>query len=137
AITVVVDRTAPTVDMQPLAGASNVALSDSIQVTFSEPVDPSTVAPTSITLKDSGGVSLAATSTLSADGLTLTVTNWNRPALASSFPAAITESISGTIADHAGNAVVAPAPWTWIAPLWVKMPSLLGTSPSLALNSAG
>ncbi len=137
AVTVVVDRTAPTMQIQPSAGFSNVALSDPIKVTFSEPVDPATVPSTAITLKDSGGVSLSATSALSSDGLTLTVTDWNRPALASSFPATITESLAGAITDLAGNALVPPAPWSWTAPLWVKLPSLLGTFPSLGLDGAG
>jgi hypothetical protein len=134
-ITVVVDRTAPTMQSQPPGGASNVALSDPIQVTFSEPVDPATVPSAAITLKDSGGVSLAADSTLSADGRTLSVTDWNRATF--TLPGTITESIAATIADRAGNAIVAPAPWTWTAPLWVKLPSLLGTWPSLALDGAG
>jgi len=131
-ITVVVDRTAPTMETRPMPGGSNVALSDPIQVTFSEAVDPATVPDTAITLKDSGGVSLGATSTLSADGMTLTVTGWNRPS-----PGTITESLSGTIADRAGNALVVPGPWSWTAPLWVKLPSLLGKQPSLALDVVG
>ena len=51
-------------------------------------VDPATVPATAITLKDSGGISLGATSALSADGMTLTVTDWNRPS-----PGTITESL--------------------------------------------
>jgi hypothetical protein len=65
------------------------------------------------------------------------VTDWNRKALTSALPGTVTESIADTIKDRAGNALVAPPPWSWTAPLWVKLPSLLGTRPSLALNAAG
>jgi Bacterial Ig-like domain len=134
-ITVVVDRTSPTMESRPALGASNVALSDPIQITFSEPVDPATVPSTAISLKDSGGASLGASSMLSSDGMTLTVSDWTRSALI--LPATVMESIAPTIADRAGNALVVPAPWSWTAPLWVKLPSLLGRGPSLALDGAG
>ena len=138
-ITVVVDRVAPTVvqtTTRPASGATNVALSDPIQVTFSEPVKPGTVPSNAITLTDVGTTaSLNAVSTLSADGTQLTVSTWNRSELF--FPATIKESLAATITDLAGNALTPPAPWMWNAPLWVQMPAIPGRAPSLALDDAG
>jgi hypothetical protein len=135
AIIINVDRTAPTVTYQPKTNASNVALSDPILVTFSEPVDPMTVSSSSVKLANASGTDLAATSTLSADMTTLTVSIGNTAAL--TFPAAITGTLDPTVRDRAGNAVGASPAWTWTAPLWVKLPSFLATFESLALDSAG
>jgi hypothetical protein len=134
-ITIDVDRTAPTVTYQPKANASNVALSDPILVTFSEPVDPTTVSGTSVKLTNASGTDLAATSTLSTDMTTLTVSISNMAAL--TFPAAITGNLDPTVKDRAGNAVGTPPTWSWTAPLWVKLPSFLASFESLALDSAG
>ncbi len=100
-----------------------------------ERLDPDTVPSAAVMLKDATGAAITTTSSLSADSTTLTVTLSNRAALA--IPATITETIAATIKDRAGNALAPVDPWSWMAPLWVKLPSLLGTSPSLALNSAG
>ena len=134
-ITIVVDRTAPTVQFQPKTGATNVALSDPIQVTFSEAIDPSTVSSTSVTLTNASGTDLGATSTLSSDMTTLTVSIGNPSLL--TFPATITGVLGGTVKDPAGNAVASLPLWSWTDPLWVKLPSFLGSTPSLAKDSSG
>jgi hypothetical protein len=134
-ITIVVDRTAPTVQFQPKTGATNVALSDPILVTFSEAIDPSTISSTSVTLTTALGADLGATSTLSADLTTLTVSIGNPSLL--TFPATITGVLGGTVRDPAGNAVASPPAWSWTAPLWVKLPSFLGSMPSLSQDATG
>jgi hypothetical protein len=133
-ITVVVDRTAPTVTLHPGNNATNVALSDPIELVFSEAIDPSTVSTSSVTLKDGVGNDLTATSTLSTDMKTLTVTI-GKPI--TNFPVAINGVLNGTVKDPAGNALVSPAAWSWMAPLWVKLPSFLGSSPRLAKDPSG
>jgi hypothetical protein len=133
-ITVVVDRTPPTVTLHPLNGASNVALSDPVQLAFSEPIDPSTVSATSVTLKDAVGNDLSASSTLSSDMKTLTVAIG---VPITNFPVTISGVLNGTVKDPAGNALVSPAAWSWTAPLWVKLPSFLGSSPRLAKTPSG
>ena len=43
--------------------------------------------------------------------------------------------MKATVADLAGNQVGPITPWTWNAPLWVKLPMLAGQYPSLALGT--
>jgi len=136
-ITVNVDRTPPTVQLQPKNQATNVALRDPIEVVFSEPVDPSTVSTTAVKLTDGSGAGtdLGASSTLSSDHTTLMVTLGAAASL--TFPATITGTVDPTITDLAGNPVSAVPAWSWTAPLWVKLPSFLGSSPSLAQGPSG
>jgi len=135
-ITVKVDRMPPTMQSLPAAGATNVALSDPICVTFSEPVKAGTVPSNALTMTDAVSmVGLNAISRLSADGTVLTVEMWDRSEL--SFPATIKESMAATITDLAGNALTATPPWTWQAPLWVQMPALKGAYPYLGLDDVG
>lgn len=136
-LTVNVDRTAPTVQLQPKPTTTNVALRDPIQVVFSEPVDPTTVSTTAVKLATglNSQTDLGASSTLSTDHTTLTVTLGATAAL--TFPATITGTIDPTIKDLAGNAVTGVPTWSWTAPLWVKLPSFLGSTPSLSQGPNG
>jgi hypothetical protein len=133
-ITIVVDRTAPTVVLHPLNAATNVALSDPVELVFSEAIDPSTVSATSVKLTDGPGNDLGATSSLSTDMTTLTVTIGTPIA---TFPVTISGVLNGTVKDPAGNALATPPAWSWTAPLWVKLPSFLGSTPSLAKDPSG
>lgn len=134
-ITINVDRTPPMVQLQPQPKATNVALRDPIEVVFSEPVDPTTVSTTAVKLTDGSSPDLGASSTLSPDGTTLTVTLGASASL--TFPATIMATIDSTIKDLAGNALTGIPAWSWTAPLWVKLPSFLGNTPSLAEGPSG
>jgi hypothetical protein len=132
-VTVVVDRKPPTITNQtPLASATNVLLSDPINVVFSEAVDPKTVTASAIGLSTSAGP-LPATVTLSSDGLTATLVVTDRSSL--TFPAVVTETLAPTIADLAGNPIGAIATWSWTAPRWVTLPSFAGQTPSVAIGA--
>jgi hypothetical protein len=133
-VTVHVDRTAPTFTTTPTANSLNVALSDSIKLVFSEPLDSTSVTNAAITLA-SGGSSLATAAVLGPDMKTVTVTLGSRSSL--SFPATITESITAAVKDLAGNSVGTIRSWSWTAPLWVKLPVLPGRSPALAIDPQG
>jgi Bacterial Ig-like domain/Bacterial Ig domain len=133
-ITVHVDRTPPTFMTLPAPNSLNVALSDPIQLVFSEALDTTSVTNASVTLS-SGGSSLTTTLALSTDRKTITVALASRASL--SFPATITESLAATVKDLAGNSVGAVPSWSWTAPLWVQMPVLAGAAPSLALDPHG
>lgn len=130
-----VDRTSPGIDTRtPAQNATNVALSDPIQVVFKEALDPSSVSATAISLT-SGGVTLNTTASLEADGKTIDLTLGDHSTL--SLPATIIATVSPSIKDLAGNPAIGIPSWSWSAPLWVKLPSLTARVAYLALDSTG
>ena len=133
-VTIVVDRTAPTVlSSIPASGATNVSLTDPIDVVFSEALAPATVTASAVRLAF-GTVPVSATATLGTDGKTVTVAITDRSSLA--LPGAMTEAVSPTITDLAGNAF-AGASWSSSVPLWVDMGTLDGGYPQMVLNAMG
>lgn len=131
AVTIIVDRTAPTIMRRaPAAGATNVLFADPIQIVFSEPIDPATLAG-GITLS-SGAGAIATSAALAADGETVTVTLADRHAVP--VPADVTVAVKATIADRAGNQLGVVPTWSWNAPVWVKLPMLAGKLPEIALG---
>jgi hypothetical protein len=134
-VTIWVDRTPPSVSTRtPAQNATNVALSDPVRVTFSEPLDPSSISDASVTLS-SGGTTLATSATLDNDGQTIDVAL--NPQTFSSFPATITAAVSPSVKDLAGNSVGTLPSWAWTVPLWVKMPQLAASWGYVALDPAG
>ena len=134
-VTIWVDRTPPFIAMRtPAQNATNVALSDPIQIAFSEALDPSSVSNASIALS-SGGTTLSTTASLGSDGHTVGITLGAHSTL--TFPATVTVSVNAAIKDLAGNAVGSLPTWSWTAPLWVKMPSLAATLAYVALDPTG
>jgi hypothetical protein len=139
-VTVVVDRTAPSVVLGsrvPAPGASEVSLAQPIQLAFSEPILPSS-ASDAITLVQASGA-IATTATLAADGKALTVALIDRSkvVLSAAAPITLTASVSPTVTDLAGNAITAPPQWSWTVPLWLDYGTVRGESPSLALDATG
>jgi hypothetical protein len=131
-VTIIVDRTAPTIASQsPSPGATNVLFSDPIQVVFSEAIDPATLAG-AITLSTSAGT-VATTALLAPDGKTVNLTLTDRRSVP--LPADVTVAAKATIADLAGNQLGPVATWSWNAPLWVKLPKLSGKYPEIALGA--
>ena len=119
-VTVIVDRTLPTVISRTpvpggLGGAGGV-----IQAVFSESLLASSLTDASVVLKVAG-VTVARSLALSADGRTLTIT----PSAALPVPAEVnvTFGFSATaITDLARNALVYPATaWTWTTSLWTPV----------------
>ncbi len=140
--TVIVDRTRPTVvERRPPPGDDNVWHAAPITVTFSEALLPSTVAPGTVVLETLGGTELDVSLELDAAGVVLTVT----PEKPVTGPAELRLGLSDAITDLAGNALIAPAAWTWSLPAWQLMggeslnvdPMISTQSASMALTSAG
>jgi hypothetical protein len=133
-VTVVVDRTPPTiVSKTPDSGASNVTLTDPIQIVFSEPLAPDSVAGGAVALALAGAPA-GATVSLGADGKTVTVALADRSALA--LPGSMTEIVSTSITDLAGNAF-GGAMWSYAVPLWVDLGTVAGIGPQMVLDAAG
>lgn len=131
AVTVVVDRTPPTVVTKtPAPGGANVSLYAPISVGFSEAVAPASVTSTTVTLKV-GGADLAATRAVSADGKSLTVDITDKLAL--TLPATLAVGVTTGVQDLAGNAAVA-ADWSWSLPQWFKYPKQSGALLGVALT---
>jgi hypothetical protein len=140
--TVVIDRTRPTVtERTPAPNATNVWHGDPITVSFSEPLRASSVSSGSVVLDRVGGAPVAATLELGNDGMSLTILVTESIAV----PADLRLTLGEAITDLAGNALVAPEPWTWNLPFWqwlgaerlVVDPELTPTSSMLALTPDG
>jgi hypothetical protein len=140
-VTVVVDRTAPTVvSRSPAPGATGVVLRGlSIEAVFSEPLLASTVVPGSVAVT-AAQQPVAVTPSLSGDGRTLSLTLGARPAL----PATLGVTLGNGLTDLAGNPVAAAGTWNFSLPEWLKMESPQSAPgltqrpfPSMALDENG
>ncbi len=116
--TVIVDRTRPTVvERRPRPADANVWHAEPITVTFSEALLASTVSPGTVVLEAVGGTELDVSLELDTAGVVLTVT----PDESLPIPVQLRLSVSDAITDLAGNALIAPAAWTWSLPAWQWM----------------
>ncbi|QSQ21826.1 Ig-like domain-containing protein [Pyxidicoccus parkwayensis] len=112
---VVVDRTAPTVvSRTPEPGAQDVWVKSPIQAVFSEPVKAGTLTSESVRLTV-GGVEVARTVTVAADGRTVTVV----PGAGYEPSNSVTLEFLPQATDLAGNGVGVVEPWTWLVPYWI------------------
>jgi len=94
------DTTAPTVSsISPTDGATDIAISDSMKVTFNEPMDADTINTSSITLMDSNSVSV--TGTVSMSGDIVTFNPQNNLAYSTTYTLNVTTSVT----DVSGNAL--------------------------------
>jgi hypothetical protein len=133
-VTVVVDRTPPTiVSKTPDSGATNVSLTDPIQVVFSEALASTSVTAGAVMLA-LGSTAVGATAMLAADGKTVTLAITNLASLV--LPGTMTENATVAITDLAGNAF-AGASWNFSVPLWVDLGSVSGGKPEMVLDSSG
>ncbi|MEU5695553.1 DUF4082 domain-containing protein [Actinosynnema sp. NPDC020468] len=97
------DSTRPTLDTRtPGPNATDVALDPSVDLGFSEPIDPDSAV---ITLGDGGGGLLRGTTTFAADGKSLT---WKPNG---SLKPGTKYSVSVQASDLNGNSLAAPATW--------------------------
>ncbi|NOJ93416.1 hypothetical protein HMI51_10790 [Corallococcus coralloides] len=119
--TVIVDRTAPTVaSFLPAKDAATVGVHDSIQVTFSEPMNPLSVTEAAVGLKTGTGDAIAKSVALSADGKTLTVTPLSALSAPSSVQVDLTAA-AGALTDLAGNGVMSAPAWSFSVPTWLPL----------------
>jgi hypothetical protein len=134
---VVVDRTSPRiVSRSPAPGSDNVSVHDPIIVEFSEPILPSSVTSSSVSLASLVEATVVPSdATLSADGTHLTVI----PRTAGK-PANFALSLTGDLTDLAGNALT-PERFGWTVPVWLRLGgptfSLPGHIRDMALDSYG
>jgi len=146
---VVVDRTPPQVVLRtPSPGAQDVSVRQPIRVTFSEPLDPGSLADPRVhlSMQTSGSpIELAKTLSLSTDGTELTITPSSKP----NVPNELFITMDA-LKDHAGNAISNPGAWNWKYPAWLPVGEPLSRlseeggmvtspaeSPSLALDARG
>jgi hypothetical protein len=131
-VTIIVDRTPPTVvtsGLVPQPNAADVVLVAPIVATFSEPILASTINAAAIPI-EAGFTTAPTTVSLSADGkiATLLITNDTNITL----PATFTATFAATITDLAGNPLLQPVlPWTWNVPTWIRLAQVGSNSPPL------
>lgn len=134
-VSVVVDRTPPTVlARSPEPGAAE-AWTGGIQATFSERLAASTVNDASVLLLGGSGTAVPKTLSLSANDTVLDL----ELAGALSLPTTLGTSLLPTITDLAGNPLQVPvSPWLWSVPQWRPLGTALeGGWPVVALDGAG
>lgn len=133
-VTVVVDRTAPTLlSRTPPSDAPIVDITEPAVLVYSEPLLPSSVTSAAVSISIfPPGPSLQTMVTLSADGTTITATLVDLSAVP--VPKGLQATVAGTITDLAGNPIARVPLWIWTVPLWLDYGSLAGGRPSLALD---
>ena len=92
------DTTPPTVTVTPANGATDIAISTTVSVNFSEAINCSTVTLANVTLSSSGG---AVTGSITCSGSSATFT----PTSALSYSTLYTLTVSTNVNDGAGNAL--------------------------------
>ena len=119
-VTIVVDRTPPTISRTPSPGAVDVILRAPIQVAFSEPIVLSRSAGATFTLSRDGAI-VPTSITLDSQGQTATIGIGDPSALP--LPTTLVATIAGPIMDRAGNPAELPSSdWFWDVPTFVKLP---------------
>lgn len=125
------DTVAPTVvTTVPVDGATSVATSTTVTVTFSEAMNASTISATTFTLKTTiGGTPVAGVVSYSAGTNTATFTPTSPLANNISYTATVTGGASG-VKDVAGNPLVANKVFTFTTIADTTSPTVLSTSPT-------
>ncbi len=132
--TVLVDVTPPTVtSVSPPNGATGVAIATTVQVTFSEPMDSTTISNTTITLRNNTTSALVgATVVYNRSTRVATLT----PTSALAFGTPFTVTVTTGVKDVAGNALVAPFPstFTTVAAPDTTAPTIIARTPATGLT---
>lgn len=135
------DVTPPTIaSTSPEADATGVDPATTVDVTFSEAMDATTIDETTFSVVDAAGEPVPGTVTYDDQSLTATFTPDDEFALVAGYDAALGPSI----ADRAGNALAAEFRWSFAVRdgVW-EMPSLIETEagpasfPDVAVDDAG
>jgi hypothetical protein len=104
------DTTPPTITATvPSAGATGVSRTAPVTVTFSEPMDAATITAANLTLRDAANAAVPAT--VSYTSATNTATLAPSATLAGST--LFTATVGTAVRDATGNALVAPASWSF------------------------
>jgi hypothetical protein len=105
------DAVAPVVvDRGPTPGAASAPQGSTVTVRFSEPMDPSTLTPATVTLAPAaGGAAVPATVTVSTDGRSASLDPSSDLAASTGYRV----SVSTAARDLAGNPLAAAATWTF------------------------
>jgi hypothetical protein len=135
------DTTPPTITLTiPADAATNVALSQSVNATFSEPMNPATIlAPGTFTLAVAGTDGAPVTGTVSYDAINniATFTALTNLTASTSYTVIITNAAT----DVAGNALAAgttPNPWTFTTGTAADQPApTLGTAATFGSLGGG
>ncbi len=131
--TVVVDRTPPAVASRvPGPNATNVLVDDPILVGFTKPVLPASVGPDCFALR-SGSTLVPTTPLLSGDGKTVMLVRHNSLAV----PATLTLTVTSSITDLAGNALLGVDAWSWYVPDWVAVGGAINAGSGRELHPFG
>jgi glucose/arabinose dehydrogenase len=118
----------------PLTGSVGVAAGTAITATFSEPVDPFTVTPTTFRLADAAGNPVPGTT--GAIGAIATFT----PSENLAFLAGYTATATTGIRDQGGNPLPAAQSWSFTTrdwPLLLLTPAVTGLNQPVAMANAG
>jgi hypothetical protein len=128
------DNTAPTIaSRSPSNGATSQPINTNVTVTFSEPMDPTTINTTNITLTPtSGGSPLAAT--VSYDAVTNTATL--DPTLDLAYNTSYTITVTTGVKDVAGNALAAQSVTTFTTIQDTVAPTVTARTPTAATGVA-
>lgn len=126
------DATAPTITLEsPVGGATGVALNASVNATFSEDMDPTTISATSFTLTGPGPTSVTGVVSYVAGSKIATFTPSSNLAPKTTYTATVTNAAT----DLAGNALVVPAAGTPANP-WTFTTGTTSTAGAINLGSA-
>jgi len=120
-----IDRTAPTIaSRSPEEGATGVAVSTTIEVGFSEALDPDSVGASSVTLSD-GSNDISGSVALASNNSTIVFT----PGADLDGETTYTVTVSGTVTDVAGNALASDDSWSFMT-VDATAPTITGRSPA-------
>jgi methionine-rich copper-binding protein CopC len=135
----IADTTAPTITARnPAPNATNVATNTTVTVTFSEPMDSTTINSTNFKLAPTPtpGAPVAATVTYNAATNTATLTPTSPLGSSVNYTATVTTGVK----DVAGNALASQSTWTFTTIADTTAPTVLTTNPvngatNVAVNS--
>jgi hypothetical protein len=120
----ILDSTPPTVTAtSPAAGASNIAPTAAVTVTFSESVDPSTVNTSTLELRDAANTAMTGAVAYNAATRTATLTPAAALTAGATYTARVRGGTSGpAINDLAGNALTADVVFSFTAGAGINCP---------------
>jgi methionine-rich copper-binding protein CopC len=133
--TTATDTTAPSVSARtPAAGATGVAVASAVTVTFSEPIDPTTVSTGTFALRDAQGAAVPASVSYNAATAVATLVPSAALLPSSTYTATVRGgAVDPVIKDVAGNRLPADSTWSFTtAAVDTTPPTVTATSPANA-----
>jgi methionine-rich copper-binding protein CopC len=126
----VTDTTPPTiVSRTPPNLATDVATNANVTVTFSEPMDSTTITTTTVTLKPTaGGTNVIAT--VACTPLTPCTTVTLTPSAALDNNTSYTVTVTTGVKDRSGNQLAAQSTWAFTTAADITRPTVINTNPA-------